>query len=376
MEPFDPSLGVPAAPPPAAQVHVHVKRHLPALLILVYIAGFFALTSLALLFALVMVAASKGSPTPVRSRKPFVEKFVGGDKSASDRVLVVRVDGVMSNTPERRLMTEGIGMVDRVTKILEQAESDGRVKAVLLCVNSPGGAITSADVMYDRLVAFRTSTKRKMVALLEDVAASGGYYVAAATDRIVAHPTTLTGSIGVIMPLISLKGVLDKIGVKPQPIKSRPLKDMGAFYRELTDQERTLLQAIVAELYDRFVTVVQDGATRRGAARLTRKKILALADGRVFTGEQAAANGLVDETGYLHDAVAAVKKLAGLKRVRLVRYVPRSKSLVELLQAHVEPSASREITVRLGGLGLPPSCMPMYLWSPGTPTLFSSGPNP
>jgi len=385
MEPLDPTRdaslppagsGAPATEPAAAQVHVHVRRNVPAVIILIYIVGFFALTS-SLLFVCVLALAVSKAPMPqLGPKKTFVERTLANANHGPDKILVLNIDGMMTNVPEKRLLSETLGMVDRFDKMLSQSEKDPNIKAVLIRVNTPGGSITTADMMHVRLMDYRKKTKRKIVTLMDDVAASGGYYVAAACDRIVAHPTTLTGSIGVIMPLISFKGALDKLGVKPQPIKSRPLKDLGAFYREMTESERQVLQGIVDELYLRFVSVVQDGADRRGVRRLTRKKILALSDGRVFTGEQASENGLVDEIGYFRDAVAATLKIAGLKKARVVQYRPRSKGLIELLQSQAATPQSRDITLRIEGLGLPSSSTPMYLWCPGAPVLLSSGPRP
>ena len=170
-------------------------------------------------------------------------------------------------------------------------------------------------MLYHELQEFHQDTNKEIVSLLGDVAASGGYYVAAASQRIVAHPTTVTGSIGVLMPLVGIEGLLDKVGVKVQPIKSGPMKDVGAMSREMTPEERAMLQGIVNEYYERFVTVVHNGMKGRNVA-ITLEKLKGYCDGRVFTGEQAKQIGFVDEIGYFKDAVRATCDGRGSSRAR------------------------------------------------------------
>jgi len=384
MDPSGPSEPTPVSgapevatsPPP--HIRVEIKRYTPALIVLVFIAGFFMLVSGFLFVMLVAVSVSKAAPDLAKPKKPFIEKTVLGDKSAADKILLIPIEGVITNVREQKLFDEEMGLVDRVEKMLKQAKDDPKIRALLLYINSPGGSITSSDVLYHDLVKYRRDAngKVKIVSLLGDVAASGGYYVASASDRIIAHPTTLTGSIGVIMPLMSAKELMNKIGVKPQPIKSTPMKDIGAFYSELTENERQVLQKIVDELYHRFINVVKDGAENRGVRRKIQGKIMSLADGRVFTGEQAVPLGLVDELGYFRDGVAAAEKLAGVSNAHVVRYELRAKGLLELLQSTPASGATREIRVRVEGFPWPSSNLPMYLWCPGAPALLRSGPNP
>src|SRR5262249_22941878 len=163
-------------------------------------------------------------------------------------------------------------------------------------INSPGGAVTASDILYQDLVRFRAETGKPVIACMMDVAASGGYYVAMGCDRIYAHPTTVTGSIGVIMSLYNATGLFHMLGVKSDPIKSGPNKDIGNPGRPMTEEERAILQQMVGSFYDQFVQVVV-----RGRPELPEERIRALADGRVYTGLDAKKLGLVDEIGYLDD---------------------------------------------------------------------------
>lgn len=190
------------------------------------------------------------------------------------------------------------------------------VKAVVIRINSPGGAVTASDIMYQDLCRFREQTHKPVVACMMDVAASGGYYLAMGCDRIYAHPTTVTGSIGVIMSLYNAAGLFGMIGVKSDPIKSGPNKDIGNPGRPMTDEERAILQHMVTNFYEQFIGVVVKG--RSGS--LGEERIRALADGRVYTGLEAKELGLVDEIGYLEDAIKAAKDMACVKDAAVIAY--------------------------------------------------------
>ncbi len=179
------------------------------------------------------------------------------------------------------------------------------VKAIVLRVNSPGGAVGPSQEIYREIR--KTRKKKKVVASLGTVAASGGYYIAAAADRIVADPGTLTGSIGVIMGYTNVRQLLDKIGLSPVVIKSGRFKDIGSPVREMTAEERKMLQAFADQIHEQFITAVADG---RG---LPLKKIRSIADGRIFSGQTAKRLGLVDRLGNLDDAVQWAGQLAGIQ---------------------------------------------------------------
>src|SRR5439155_5155633 len=168
------------------------------------------------------------------------------------------------------------------TQQLEAAEKDSAVKAVVLRVNSPGGTVTTSDAIYQMLLRFRTKTHKPVVASMQEVAASGAYYVSCAADRIMAQPTTVVGSIGVIFNTFSFSGTMDKIGASSVAIKSGPLKDMGSPFKPLSFEEKQVMQAMVDEYYARFVNVVTTNRSIRDpeTVRLT-------TDGRVFSGTRA-----------------------------------------------------------------------------------------
>jgi protease-4 len=235
-------------------------------------------------------------------------------------------------------------------------------------INSPGGGVTASDIMYRDLVNFREETHKPVVACMMDVAASGGYYLAMACDRIYAHPTTVTGSIGVIMSLYNAHGLLKMAGVKSEPIKSGPNKDIGNPGRPMTEEERAILQGMVDGFYHQFIDVVVKG--RKG--HLSPEKVQVLADGRVYTGVEAHTLGLVDEVGYLEDALKCALGMACLKDASVVAYDNDRCGFRGSIYA-AAPNIPKEINVRLdvpglsnltalaglGGSGF------YYLWEPG-----------
>lgn len=203
---------------------------------------------------------------------------------------------------------------------LKRYEDDGSVKAIVLRIDSPGGAVAPSQEIYDQVLA--TRKKKSVVASMGSVAASGGYYVACAADSIVANPGSLTGSIGVIFEFPVFGELFKKIGVKTEVVKSGELKDVGSPSRPMTEKERLMLQAVINDTYEQFVEAVSKNR------RLEKSKVLALADGSVFTGRQAKEKGLVDRLGTLEDAVKLAGKMGGIsgepKTVKEKKYRQRS----------------------------------------------------
>jgi protease-4 len=252
---------------------------------------------------------------------------------------------------------------------LAKASDDGKVSGVLLYVDSPGGGITASDVMHQAVVRFRREQGKPVVACLMDVAASGGYYVSVAADRIIAHPTTITGSIGVMMPLYDASGLMSKIGIQDESMATGPFKDVGSPLKAKDEQEkaaeRELLEGILTEMHERFVSVVAEG---RG---MEPKQVRELADGRIFTGPQALAHGLIDEIGYESDAVAAVEKLAGVREVHLVRY-RRVVPLSEIFSVYSQgPSLTLDLAHGVGAH----ETRPLFMWVPPVPRQGAAGAN-
>ena len=252
-------------------------------------------------------------------RGDYTEKAVDGNLDARAKIAVIDVEGILTSDHSESLFGSKESQVVGFVEKLKLAEGDPDVKAVLVRIDSPGGDVTTSDILYHELAAFKARRKIPVVAAFMGVAASGGYYLASAADAIVAHPTTITGSIGVISIHVSLAGLMDKIGVKVEALKSGANKDLGSPFRAMTDDDRKLLQALIDQFYARFVSVVAEG--RKG--RLTDAQVRVLADGRVYTAQQALDAKLVDRVGYLADAVAEAKSRAGIADAKVVLYSRR-----------------------------------------------------
>jgi len=211
-----------------------------------------------------------------------------------DKVALIKIEGVILDS----------------TDVIEQLKKYGKnssVKAIILRIDSPGGAVVPSQEIYEEVRKLKARTNQKIVTSMGTVAASGGYYIAAASDRIVANPGTLTGSIGVIMEFASAEELMNKIGVKSEVIKSGDKKDVGNFMRTMKPEEREYLQKVIGDVHDQFVDAVSQGR------KMKKEDVIPIADGGVFTGRQAKAIGLVDELGDLEDAVKVAGKLANIE---------------------------------------------------------------
>lgn len=201
---------------------------------------------------------------------------------------------------------------------------DRRIKAIIVRINSPGGAVGPSQEIYEELK--RTRRSKPVIASMGSVAASGGFYIASAADKIVANPGTITGSIGVIMEFVRFEQLLKKIGVSIDVLKSGEYKDIGYPQRELTARDRKILQGVISDIQQQFVAAVASGR------HLAKEKVLAIADGRIFSGEKAKELGLVDFLGNFEDAVALAKKMTGITgQVTLVYPKRRGISIWDLL---------------------------------------------
>ena len=257
-------------------------------------------------------------------------------------------------------------VAQRVTADLRRAASDRTVKAVVLAIDSPGGEVTAAELLRSEVLRFR-ATGKKLVSYFEGISASGGYYMAAPSDRIVIHPTALTGSIGVIAAFPNVEGLMGKLGVEVRVVKSGAMKDAGSPLHGMSADEEKVFQGLIDDMYERFLAVVVDG--RKG---FTTESLKPIADGRVYTAKQAIANKLVDETGTLEKAVLAAATLAGVPEgnpVYAFRYETESPGLVIHL-AHTQalsPGPQPMAQITLAGPS-PLFRRPgfWYLWCPGT----------
>ncbi len=256
----------------------------------------------------VLDVASFGRTEPLRERTVRGE---GGPKIA-----MLELSGVISQ--QERSSPLGIARpspVARALEALDLAAKDDDVRALLLRVNSPGGSVAASETLYHAVERWKQETGRPVVAYFDGIATSGGYYVAMAADELVAHPTTITGSIGVIMSGINLAGLMERYGVTDQSFTSGSFKDAGSPLRKMRPEERAHLEGIVDDLHARFQRVVE-----RGRPELDSAKIEELADGRIFTARQAAELGLIDRVGHLEHAVRAVEQRIGAEESRVVVY--------------------------------------------------------
>lgn len=228
----------------------------------------------------------------------------GGFGLGGDRIAVVPVEGVIDAE-----------MAKKVNRNLKQFGDDDRVKAIILRVDSPGGGVAASEEIYREVKRVKDEKKKKIIVSMSQVAASGGYYIAAPADYIYANASTVTGSIGVIAEWMNLKDLADWAKVKPVVFKSGEFKDTGNPTREMTEREKQFFQAMIDELYNQFVKVVLEGRQGKGPEdkKLNEERVRALADGRVYTGETALANGLVDKIGNYQDALRYTAELLKMK---------------------------------------------------------------
>ena len=244
---------------------------------------------------------------------PLQETTLSG--TGDDRLLVIPIAGIITDRPKHRCMRTLPGMVQEVVAHLQLAEKDDRIKAVLLKIDTPGGTTTASDVLYHEIASFKERTGKKLVVCMMNVAASGGYYIALPADMIVAHPTSVTGSIGVILMRPDMSGLMEKIGVALQVNKSGEKKDMGSPFRPSTPAEEHMLQELADALGQRFLNLVQHHRDLDHTARMQ------VADARIFLAADALELGLVDKIGYLEDALDEARQLAHLNRdARVITY--------------------------------------------------------
>ncbi len=220
--------------------------------------------------------------------------------SMGDKVGVVMVQGVIMSGGRGLPLFGGPAGSRAIMSDLRAAKRDESVKAVVLYINSPGGSAAAAEGIYKEVAAL--ADEKPVIAAMDDVAASGGLYVACAADKILANGATMTGSIGVIMSAIAYYGLMEKIGVEDTTIAAGNYKDIGSPFRPMRDDEKKLLEGLVQDVYDQFVDAVAEGRD------MDRKEVLKLADGRIFTGRQAMELGLVDEIGSYYDAIMLAAK--------------------------------------------------------------------
>jgi len=263
----------------------------------------------------IMVTACSGPRIKLFSEAPEPLKEFTLEGSGVDRILLIPVNGLISDMPKKGLIGTSPSLVEQVVLQMNKAEKDKRIKAVLFKINSPGGTITASDLLYHEILSFKEKTGAKITVSMMDIATSGAYYMSLPADVIFSHPTTVTGSIGVIFLQPKVSGLMNKIGLGVDVKKFGKNKDMGSPFRDSSEEEQKLMQNAVNDFGERFIRLVQKH-------RKPEKQALAeIATARVFLADEALKLGLIDKIGYLSDAVKETKKLAGVPEdARVVVY--------------------------------------------------------
>ena len=252
---------------------------------------------------------------PLMQREGKLEETVVSGKG-KDKILLVDISGVISSKERRGGLFQGqSSMVSRLREELQKASEDEKIRGVILRLNTPGGTITASDIIYQEITRFKREHNLSVVACMMALATSGGYYVASAADTIVAHPTTVTGSLGAVAVKFNAEGLMEKIGVEDETITAGDKKDLFSPLRPLTEEERVIIQEMLNEFHQRFITLIAENRKT-----LTLEQVKPLADGRVYTADQALKNGLVDEIGYLDDVIEMVKGKADLEKAKVIMY--------------------------------------------------------
>lgn len=281
----------------------------------------------------------------------FVVSLLKGNNNdevvtVQDRVAVIDIEGtIMSGSAEENLFGQASGVTSgSIMKQIREAAADDSVKALVLRIDSGGGSATAAEEISRELLRFKTETKKPIIAAMGDMGASAAYWIAACcSDKIYANATTLTGSIGVYMPYMNTEELYKKIGITSEKIKSGPYKDILSNDRPMTAEEKIILQNIVNEIYESFIATVAVGRQMDAA------KVRQLADGRIYTGQQAKNVGLVDEIGNYYDALAEAGKLAGIQGMPPVKEKAKQQPWELFLSAEIANSIKGQLLQQLTG---------------------------
>ena len=298
--------------------------------------------------------------------KAFTDEYYS-DAHAKDKIAVIRVEGLIDDVDKQAFLGTILGQLSTFKGQLAAVHSDPSVKAVILEVNSPGGYVTASDEMHHLLTEFKKESGLPVIVFMKDVAASGGYYISAPADKIVAMPTCTTGSIGVVAMLINVQEGLGKIGVKVHTIKSGKMKDAGSPFGDFTEEDREYFQKHIDAMFEKFLEVVYEG--RKSAAGWSSIDDAALRDaaqGQVFSAKEARDKGLIDEIGYFEKAVEIAKAEAGLTDALVVRYRYVPPPSIFGLGGVNTTTINTGVNVNLDTGGLPEIDSPrfLYMWKP------------
>lgn len=301
------------------------------------VAGLYALSLVAAFAVLDKAdAARKSAPKDME-----LSKLTSLSQKKKDAVAVIPLYGVITQGSSSHSWERGSQQTAKRIRTLSEKKE---VKAIVLDINSPGGSVGAVQEIYSAVLKAKAATKKPFIARFGEVSASGGYYVGAACDQIIAHQGTITGSIGVIFSVGNAEGLMKKVGYRSEAIKSGKFKDIGSMTREMSAEERKLLQAMIDDSYEQFVGAVAQGR------KMDTEKVVPLADGRIYTGRQAKEAGLVDSFGDLQDAVDAAGVAAGLgKNPRVLSDSDSLENLFSLFSAKLSLTGAAAVAEALDG---------------------------
>jgi protease IV len=290
--------------------------------------------------------------------RPLEEQIIEG--SGDKKIVIIELAGFISEKESGSGFRQTPSTVVLIKEALQKAAEERDVAGIILRINSPGGTVTASDIIHHEIVGFRKKTKLPVYAVITGIGASGGYYAAAGCDEISAHPTAVTGSIGVVLMKFQVTGLMEKIGVSEQTVKSGIHKDILSPFRPGTPVEDGLLQEIIDQMHRRFVEVVQN----RPGSTLDKCRVEKLADGRLYTAEQALNVGLIDRVEYLDETIIRMKQRLGLERATIVSYYHSGDykgTIYSALPGGGTPTINL-INLDLGNLEMLNSSKFLYLW--------------
>lgn len=293
---------------------------------------FFAISS----YGQGLLSSLLGSPS--ESKGPKV-KFVEGDTKAEDEILFVKINGVIQEKEDNDNSLMSLRNKKSLLEVLKEdlsiAAQRNAIKAVYLEINSPGGEVTASDLIHHMFKKFYEETKKPIIAHIGSMGASGAYYAACGCNRIYALPTSMIGSIGVLLQSMNIEELANKIGIKPVTVKSdkTPMKDVLSPFRQTTEEEKAMLLELVETSYQRFVDIVAEGR------KLEREKVIKLANGSIYTAQKSLSLGLIDGIAYREEVATEICKMLNIKSVAIVKKVEDKNTLSDLLSVLSEKSS-------------------------------------
>ncbi len=288
------------------------------------------------------------------------EKVLSGE-GAKDKLLLVPINGFIGDQTSRGLPFLG-GKDDTVTRIratLRKASQDPKVRGIVLLIDSAGGSVTASDRVYHLIREFKRKSGIPVIAMVGDMGASGAYYVSVAADEVWVHPTSVVGSIGVVIFNVGVTGLMQKIGVEDRSLASGPEKEMGSPLKPMTDEDKSLFQGLISDLYAQFFDIVSRNR------QIAPDVLKPLADGRIYTARQALKHHLVDRIGYRDDLIHHLKRLMHVQRFEVIRYREPFLASTGIFGSESSLDSPLADAGKAAGLLTKSGPTMLYLWSPG-----------